>query len=742
MSITGLSSDKDGTIVYDGEKFVVTNPSAIPDDFDPGDIPVVGLPQTHSASSDSTDDADSTGGADSTTQQTHSKEQSSDQESSSDSDEESDTGSDKRKKKRKPKNPAPSQPPAPDIPPDIEWTPEDEASRLDTILHADGAKRDSSDDATQRLCEALYAANPAGVCSFLKFMTGAEPDDKEQDPVVDLVTLARSVGLVERFDSEPWYTTKLGPSEPVAALAAAEAPVTDQAQVPAEAGDSEAPELNRRLRYSLTESFPGEWEASLAEKEDLDNILLIPKLKRFIHNFDEASVNWDDLTLEESIDFYLRQIAGELHTLSKSSAVSNEYFQELQAEYAWAADLQALAKPIPLDDAAAYAEVFDVGAEGERSHVQNQLAVIYKHLDIAPADYHFESQSTSDLKYELYSLLIHNVIPLRGSDQDPEAAQLFRSYSKVAGVSSPQEAVDRLQGTYRQPDVLGFLFVMGLTMLVEPVDWVLTTVDVINALSEGDVESAVGNFILGVVPFASSKMDDAFDLLSDLGSARRGGQADIAGLLPARTGSTLLARDELRRLKFSDEAIEMFENRGATGPGTGASVHGKWTGDRSKRGRDFRDEGSGEGIKKQNENAEILREQYEYSIVEQPDDDQLREIGYIGRTDVEGSPIFSDRRPDYIIEGRAFDHYAPIVEDPQSAVNNIWSTVGQKVPRQTDRLVIDLSNTSLSPERLIDELNEVGLSKNSFIDPGFEDLKEVLIMKDGVYVGTWVNPQI
>ena len=77
-------------------------------------------------------------------------------------------------------------------------------------------------------------------------------------------------------------------------------------------------------------------------------------------------------------------------------------FKNFMAEYTWAADLQALAKPIPLDDATAYTEVFDVGAEGERTHVQNQLAVIYEYLDITPADDHFARvESTSDLKYEL-----------------------------------------------------------------------------------------------------------------------------------------------------------------------------------------------------------------------------------------------------------------------------------------------------------------------------------------------------
>ncbi len=411
------------------------------------------------------------------------------------------------------------------VAPDIEWSPEDEPSGIIPFVQAAAAgTRDGSEDKTTAICEALYAANPEGVARGIKIMRGAELDE-EEDSVQELTRILQTIAPRGLFEDEPWYTTKLGSPESLSVSAAEEESLSDQAQAPTEAGNSEAMELNRRLRYSLTESSPNEWDASLTSKEDLETHLLIPKLKRFIHGFDENAVNWDEFTLEESIDFYLRQIAGELRALSENSTVSDEYFQEVQAEYAWAAELQALAKPIALDDTAAYTEVFDVGAEGERAHVQNQLAVIYEYLDITLADDHFESQSTTDLKYELYSLLVYHVIPLRGSDQDPLAAQLFRSYTQAAGVS-PQDAVDRLQGTYREPDVLGFLFVMGLTMLVEPLDWALTTVDVINALSEGDIESAVGNFILGVAPFASSRMDDAFRLLDGLGAARLSGQSD------------------------------------------------------------------------------------------------------------------------------------------------------------------------------------------------------------------------
>jgi len=39
--------DDEGSIIYDGEKFVVNHPGKVPDNFDPGDKLVVGLPKTH-----------------------------------------------------------------------------------------------------------------------------------------------------------------------------------------------------------------------------------------------------------------------------------------------------------------------------------------------------------------------------------------------------------------------------------------------------------------------------------------------------------------------------------------------------------------------------------------------------------------------------------------------------------------------------------------------------------------------
>ena len=146
---------------------------------------------------------------------------------------------------------------------------------------------------------------------------------------------------------------------------------------------------------------------------------------------------------------------------------------------------------------------------------------------------------------------------------DEHAIQLrisdfMKDYTSVAG-DTPEGVIDRLQGTFHQPDVLGFLFIMGLSIAFEPVDYVLTTVDVIQALSEDDIESAVGNFLLGASPFLNSKMDDVSSAVFSV-------VLDNVRLLPARAG--LPPRHTLRARGFTDEMIDAFEFRGATGPGT------------------------------------------------------------------------------------------------------------------------------------------------------------------------------
>ncbi len=47
MQFIGIAPDEEGSIIYDGEKFIVRNPSKIAANFNPGGIPVIGLPPNH-----------------------------------------------------------------------------------------------------------------------------------------------------------------------------------------------------------------------------------------------------------------------------------------------------------------------------------------------------------------------------------------------------------------------------------------------------------------------------------------------------------------------------------------------------------------------------------------------------------------------------------------------------------------------------------------------------------------------
>ena len=81
-----------------------------------------------------------------------------------------------------------------------------------------------------------------------------------------------------------------------------------------------------------------------------------------------------------------------------------------------------------------------------------------------------QSRSTTELKYELYFRLNYDVPNFIGLEEnESQIPDFLREFHWVAR-DTPQGVIDRLQGTFRQPDVLGFLFIMGMTMAFEPVD--------------------------------------------------------------------------------------------------------------------------------------------------------------------------------------------------------------------------------------------------------------------------------
>lgn len=180
-------------------------------------------------------------------------------------------------------------------------------------------------------------------------------------------------------------------------------PVPDQAQFPAEADGFEQPEVSLLLQWGLTEAFPGERDRSWTTKAEVQDFLvadlkrIIPgydETARVVPGFDETEINWADLTLEESLALYRVEIALEWEARAEhyEGFLPPEY-DEMKASLDRATKLESLAGPIPLDDTEAYAAAFAgtvhiADAEDERKHVQDQLAVIYKHLNIEMPENH------------------------------------------------------------------------------------------------------------------------------------------------------------------------------------------------------------------------------------------------------------------------------------------------------------------------------------------------------------------
>ncbi|SET99501.1 hypothetical protein [Stigmatella erecta] len=107
--------------------------------------------------------------------------------------------------------------------------------------------------------------------------------------------------------------------------------------------------------------------------------------------------------------------------------------------------------------------------------------------------------------------------------------------------------------------------------------------------------------------------------------------------------------------------------------------------------------------------------------------DLLARNGYQVR---QNPPVPGRRNPDFEIEGRIFDNYAPSTDSPR----NIWSELNlNKVnpvgrPRQADRIVLDLRDSPVDMKALT----------RQFRDWPMPNLREVLVIsKDGKIVPFW-----
>ena len=584
------------------------------------------------------------------------------------------------------------------FPQDIEWSPEDEPSGLDPFIQAAAARtRDSSEDKTTVVCEALYAADPEGFARGVKLMTGAELDN-EEEVLGECIRLARNVGMDQYLASEEaWYTTKLGSSESPTVSAAEEESLSDQAQAPAEADGFEQPEISLLLQWALTEAFPGEWNAGWTEKQHLQGFLvsdlqrIIPEYDetaRVVPGFEETVINWADLTVEEMMALYRVEIALEFAARAEHyEGVLPPEHDEMKASLDRATQLESLAGPIALDDTEAYAAAFAgrvriADAHDERKHVQDQLAIIYKHLNIETPENYLDSRSTTELKYELFYRLNYDVQQFMSLDENEKGNRIgnfVNEYIEETRIA-PKDAIGRLQSTIHQPDVLGFLFIMGLSIAFEPVDYALAAVDVIQALSEGDEEAALGNFILGVTPFVSSKMDDLIlPLLKRAGFKR---------VLPISSWN-----------KAQREALEQGR---VTVPGSSGGLHKELDRldsrpvDKRYNVNWYKEKDEVNRISGNAENTIGLQfDELGYGVVTKPTRTQLDEIGYWSQR----------KKPDFIIEDRVFDAIAVNTSNERSIADRINEKLASG---QADNIVLDITESNVTLQNLAKQFTKWG----------------------------------
>ncbi|MBI1930891.1 hypothetical protein HYR99_42420 [Candidatus Poribacteria bacterium] len=102
--------------------------------------------------------------------------------------------------------------------------------------------------------------------------------------------------------------------------------------------------------------------------------------------------------------------------------------------------------------------------------------------------------------------------------------------------------------------------------------------------------------------------------------------------------------------------------------------------------------------------------------------DALARAGYR----VEQRPVVLDpKKPDYRIEGRIFDNYAPST----SRARNIWDSIRKdKVAKgQANRIILNLDDSTVTLADL----------RQQFHDWPMPGLKEVIVVRDGRVIPFW-----
>ena len=114
------------------------------------------------------------------------------------------------------------------------------------------------------------------------------------------------------------------------------------------------------------------------------------------------------------------------------------------------------------------------------------------------------------------------------------------------------------------------------------------------------------------------------------------------------------------------------------------------------------DQATRRGIRRENDSAEVLKENG-FNVLQNP-------------------VVAGPKRPDYLINGQIYDHYAPETDN----VRNIWKSVKGKVDdKQASNFVIGLQDSKVNEEAL----------RKQFADWPIDGLEDVLIVRPDGTIG-------
>ncbi len=415
------------------------------------------------------------------------------------------------------------------------------AGQTSIVIMPDVAnKRDITEADVLKYCEYICEADEAVFAGVMNILEGFDPDDEERTVRERVNKHLRLLGLNDYITPAEAYSIPLNSVfSPRLAGNAGMIVATD----PFAEFLPDPSALNKRTVKFLQEEFP---DINLRTREELQAFFQ-SRLGQLVPEFDDPEIGWDDFNTQELIAFYYSalKLAMEMYSIPYDHHYMGEERAAVAGELGFVEGLIEKAAKTPLEDLDALLEAYSWDSEADALfYLRHRVEDVYVRLSRElPAGW-----DRLDDPVVMANMLFDAIeeiksLSFQDSPQYPDelaAVDWGRIANPFAFVS---EEPKTLTGTHQPPpDLTLFLFIGSL--FFEPLDWVLTAIDVIEAIEEGDLGAALGNAILGLLPFVPGSADDLIRYGTDIaGKAWQAGDEFVtaAGIFAGRFNNFNLA---------------------------------------------------------------------------------------------------------------------------------------------------------------------------------------------------------